>query len=451
MIPPSLIQKYNIPVPRYTSYPPASAWKSIDEQAFLTALTGRVSSAPLSLYLHIPFCQTICSYCGCSTMANRDPTVEKRYVNSLLQEISLLQSTVGHAHVHQIHFGGGTPSKLADDQLAQLMSSLRSAFHIDNNAEIAIEIDPRTVYGSRSSLIKTLKDLGFTRLSLGIQDLNDTVQQAIGRRQSEEVSTAVYRTCQAAGFGSINLDLVYGLPGQTPSSFLETISTVISLRPDRIALFSFAYLPEIRPNQKTLPAALLPSTEEKFLIYSTAREALLRNGYRAIGLDHFALPEDPLSTCLLKGTLHRNFQGYTVSEGNEVIGLGMTGISDLRIGYFQKAKTLADYSHAINEGRHAITKGILLSDDDQRRRWVIEQIMCQGRVCKADFFRLWDRPFDDFFASSYDRLQPLICDGLVESTSEYLTVTSTGSLFLRNFASCFDVSLSSFSHGSRAI
>ena len=153
----------------------------------------------------------------------------------------------------------------------------------------------------------------------------------------------------------------------------------------------------------------------------------------------------------MKGTLHRNFQGYTVSEGNEVIGLGMTGISDLRIGYFQKAKTLADYSHAINEGRHAITKGILLSDDDQRRRWVIEQIMCQGRVCKADFFRLWDRPFDDFFASSYDRLQPLICDGLVESTSEYLTVTSTGSLFLRNFASCFDVSLSSFSHSSRAI
>jgi oxygen-independent coproporphyrinogen III oxidase len=448
---PSLIQKYNCPVPRYTSYPPAPAWTSMGEEPFCKALSSRSSSPPLSLYLHIPFCHSTCLYCGCSTVANRRPEVEEEYVNTLLKEISLIQSSIGNAHVNQIHFGGGTPSKLHPYLIERLVGSIKESFSIDPYAEMAIEIDPRTVIGNNTPILATLKKLGFNRISLGIQDFNPAVQDAIGRRQSEEVSTAVYQLCRKTGFDSINFDLVYGLPCQTIESFERTIDRIIALRPNRIAIFSFAYLPELKPLQKSIPPSLLPSTEEKFQIFRHAREHLLTNGYTAIGLDHFAVPEDPLSISLSNGSLRRTFQGYTVLEGHEVIGLGMTAISDLGTAFFQHAKTLAEYSESIQQGKLPTKRGVILVQDDCMRRFVIEQLMCQGVIRKKDFENRWGLQFDSYFESSLAKLHPLISDGLAKVSDTTISATPLGQLFLRNIASCFDAYLCNSTFSSRAI
>ena len=446
-----IIDRYNVPVPRYTSYPPAPAWGPMGEEGFRKALAARDHSAPLSLYLHIPFCSAICHYCGCSTIANNNAALEEQYVDALCAEIALLRSVIGPAHVNQIHLGGGSPTKLSASQLSRLMSALRSAFSIEAKAEIAIEIDPRTVYGSRAATLQTLKTLGFNRISLGIQDLNPTVQQAIGRGQSAEVSTSVYRHCQQLGFESINFDLIYGLPCQTVSSFSETINRVIDLHPTRIAMFSFAYLPELKANQKALSKALLPSPDEKFQMYCTAREILVKGGYMAIGLDHFAVPADTLCQSVATGSLHRTFQGYTVLEGHEVIGLGMTGISDLGTAFFQHAKTLPEYLDAIDRGAFPTARGILLTPDDLWRRFVIEQLMCLGKIQKNDFEKLSGESFDAYFHLNLHRLQPLIADGLVTATSTCLEATPQGQLFLRSIASCFDAYLEKSTFSSRAI
>jgi oxygen-independent coproporphyrinogen-3 oxidase len=421
------------------------------EELFCKALCTRNPSSPLSLYLHIPFCKTICLYCGCSTIPNHIFELEEQYVNALLQEIVLLKTTIGHARVNQIHFGGGTPTKLHPSLLKSLIYALGEAFSIDADAEIAIEVDPRTVNGDSSTTLHILKALGFNRISLGIQDLNQKVQEAIGRRQSEEVSTAVYRTCQQIGFKSINIDLVYGLPCQTVTSFQETITHIIALHPNRIAMFSFAYLPELKPHQKAIPPSLLPSPEEKFQIYCNARESLIHNDYTAIGLDHFAVPEDPLSRSLSQGSLRRTFQGYTVLEGHEVIGLGMTAISDLGDAFFQHAKTLPEYFKAINCGKFPTMRGVQLTLDDHHRRFVIEQLMCQGKIQKKGFEKLTGESFDVYFHTSLARLEPLIHDGLVSSSTTSIEATPLGQLFLRNIASCFDAYRTESTLSSRAI
>lgn len=451
MINTALIERYNIPVPRYTSYPPATLWEPMDGEAFRRTLSQRDPLAPLSLYLHIPFCSSLCLYCGCSTIPNTDRKVEERYVKALLQEISLLRNTIGQARVNQIHFGGGTPTKLRASDLTALLATLRKSFSLDPHAEIAFEVDPRSVDGENKEILHTLKELGVNRLSLGIQDFNWTVQNAIGRRQKEEVSTQVFFTCQDLGFESINFDLVYGLPCQTTFSFQKTIDQVVALRPHRIALFSFAYLPELKPHQKAISPTSLPSPEEKFRIYLTARTRLIESGYRAIGLDHFALPDDPLSISLENGHLRRTFQGYTVLEGNEVIGLGMTGISDLQIGFFQHAKILPEYEAYLKKGEFPTAKGLFLSTDDLLRRFVIEKIMCLGKIEKTDVDNRYKVSFDDYFHEAKERLQPLIDDGLVIDTPLSLLVTPQGQLFLRNVASCFDAHLSKTTLASRAI
>jgi oxygen-independent coproporphyrinogen-3 oxidase len=451
MATPSLIQRYNTPIPRYTSYPPAPAWMPMGEEVFCTALRARNPVSPLSLYLHIPFCHAICSYCGCSTIPNRRPELEEQYVNALLQEIALVRSAIGHARVNQLHFGGGTPTKLHPSLLKKLIYALKEAFSIDATAEIAIEVDPRTVAGESSSSLHTLKALGFNRISLGIQDMNQKVQNAIGRRQSEEVSTSVYRQCQEIGFESINFDLVYGLPCQTTTSFQETINHVIALHPHRIAIFSFAYLPELKPHQKAISPSLLPSPEEKFQIYYNARESLVHSGYTAIGLDHFAVPEDPLSRSLAQGSLRRTFQGYTVLEGHDVVGLGMTAISDLGTAFFQNAKTLPDYFDAINRGKFPTARGIQLTVDDLYRRLVIEQLMCQGKIQKREFEQFSGESFDVYFHDTLSKLKPLLNDGLVSSSATSIEATPLGQMFLRNIASCFDASLTNPTFSSKAI
>jgi oxygen-independent coproporphyrinogen-3 oxidase len=443
IIPDALVAKYNIPVPRYTSYPPASVWGPIDEEDFRTALSQRAPSDPLSLYVHIPFCQSICAYCGCLSIPNRQPEVEESYVKALLREISLIAPLTGRARVNQLHFGGGTPTKLTLCQLAAIATALKTAFAFDDDAEVSMEIDPRTVAKTEAPILDNLKALGITRVSLGIQDLNEQVQEAIGRRQSERVSREVMQHCRSLGFSGVNFDLIYGLPCQTVESFQATIDKVLTLRPDRIALFSFAFLPSIRANQRSLSHHLLPTPEAKFRMFFNAREHLTRHGYVAIGLDHFALPEDPLSHSLKAGTLHRNFQGYTNHEGDEVLALGMTSISALQAGYFQNAKTLPEYLTAITEGRLATCRGVHLTPDDCKRRYVIEQIMCRGLCKKADFECQWLESFDGYFQSSLERMLPLARDGLVELTDSEIVVTNTGRLFLRPIAACFDATLPS--------
>jgi oxygen-independent coproporphyrinogen-3 oxidase len=367
--------------------------------------------------------------------------VEEQYVQTLLKEIDLVHAAIGQAHVNQIHFGGGTPTKLHPSQLTRLVCALKERFSIAPGAEIAIEVDPRTVVGKNTPTLSTLKALGFTRISLGIQDFNAQVQNAIGRRQSEQVSTQVYRQCQELGVDSINFDLVYGLPCQTVLSFQETINRVIALHPSRIALFSFAYLPELKPLQKAIPPSLLSSPEEKFEIYCNAQKSLLQAGYVGIGLDHFALPEDALSQSVVQGTLRRTFQGYTAVEGHEVIGLGMTAISDLGTAFFQHAKTLPEYCDAIDSGKFPTARGLVLSQDDLRRRFVIEQLMCRGAIQKKAFEEHTGEPFDAYFHTALDQLQPLINDGLVSCSDTTIEATHLGRLFLRNIAACFDAYL----------
>ena len=460
MIGSTLIQRYHTPVPRYTSYPPATAWGPMKDTVFTEWLRHRNPCEPLSLYVHVPFCHTICRYCGCFSIPNRSEELEEQYVQALLQEITLLASLIGPACVNQIHFGGGTPSKLSSSQMTRLMEAFRSRFTIDSCAEIAIEIDPRTVVGTNKSLLSTLHTLGFTRVSLGIQDFNESVQEAIGRNQSAQTSCLAYKACQEAGLANINLDLVYGLPKQTISSFAQTIEQACALHPQRLAFFSFAYLPSLKPNQRAIPAHLLPSAEEKFAMYEHARESLIQHGYVAIGLDHFALPSDPLC----HGPLHRNFQGYIVLvpipensyhpdaskprddknfrelalKGHEVIGLGISAISDLSFGYFQHTKVLQEYFDALAHGRFPTSRGLVLTPDDLKRRWVIEQLMCTGMVSYDHFLSVWDITFPPYFQQAIDRLTPLVSDGLVRVTSSTIEATPLGSLFLRHIAACFD-------------
>ena len=408
---------------------------------FQTALLQRSPSEPLSLYIHIPFCQAICSYCGCLSIPNRQPEVEETYVQALLREIGLITALTGRARVNQLHFGGGTPTKITLAQLTTLLSALKKAFAFDDDAEISMEIDPRTVADTHASMLDGLKALGVGRVSLGIQDLNEEVQHAIGRRQSEQVSRDVMEHCRSLQFSGVNFDLIYGLPCQTIESFQATIDKVVKLRPDRIAIFSFAFLPQIRANQRSISPEFLPSPSDKFQMFVNAREQLTRQGYIAIGLDHFALPEDPLSQSLKSGTLHRNFQGYTDHEGDEIIALGMTSISALKAGYFQNAKTLPDYLTAITAGRLSTCRGAYITPDDGKRRYVIEQIMCQGRCKKKAFEHTWSEPFDEYFHASLERLLPLVKDGLVEVNDAEIVVTNTGRLFLRPIAACFDTTL----------
>ena len=442
MIVESVRAKYNIPVPRYTSYPPASVWGPLSEEEFRAALSHS-SSLPLALYVHIPFCHSICAYCGCLSIPNRHPAVEEAYVAVVLQEIDRVARCTGKRRVNHLHFGGGTPTKLTKIQLGAILKAIRDSFALDADAEVSVEIDPRTVIGQRTQMLDELKALGVTRVSLGIQDFNPEVQKAIGRNQSEQTSSEVFHHCRSLGFSGINCDLIYGLPRQTVKGFMATMDTMISLRPDRIALFSFAFLPSIRTNQRSIEPKILPTSDDKFRMVCNAREQLTQHGYVAIGLDHFALPEDPLSVSLEAGMLHRNFQGYTDHEGEEVIGFGMTSISSLKTGYFQNAKTLPEYVQTISEGSLATCRGALTTPDDWKRRYVIEKIMCYGRCIKADFENRWHEPFDQYFCQSLEQLLPLACDGLVELHDSEIVVTNTGRLFLRPIAACFDATLPS--------
>jgi len=438
-ITPERLQSLYKPAPRYTSYPTAPAWDHLSPEIYANHL--KEVESPLSLYFHIPFCKTMCLFCGCSVILNRKVENEERYVHFLMKEIDLVTQLTGKKEVLQLHFGGGTPTKLSQDLFAKLFEKIRSAFSIDFSGEIAIEIDPRTVFEDQGAKLRFLKAMGFNRVSFGVQDTNERVQEAIKRHQSREMTVQTFALAKAIGFQSINLDLIYGLPFQTLETFSKTIEEILQMRPDRIALFSYAKVPWLKAHQKAIPDETLPSIEEKFAIYAMARRRLVEAGYIGIGMDHFALEQDDLALSYHQKTLKRNFQGYTTSPSSDLIGFGVTSIGFVRNGYFQNQKELASYYASLEKGLLPTHRGKILSEEDLLRKWVIHTLMCSFILNKRTFEELFYRPFDQHFYPLQTQIKELIHQGLLEESDVALTATPLGELFIRNIVMIFDAYL----------
>lgn len=440
---PHFLAKWNRSIPRYTSYPTAPQFKPIEEGDFKQKLQAfDRSQKPLSLYLHIPFCKTMCLFCGCSVVLNRSEEKQANYLQHLVKEIALTAQNFSRKRkVSQLHLGGGTPTSLNEKEFALLMGALHRHFELEKTAEISIEIDPRTVYADEGKKLETLKRLGFNRVSFGVQDLDPLVQEAIRRRQSEEMTVKTYYRAREIGFQGINIDLIYGLPHQTPRRFSKTVDKLLELKPDRIAFYSYAKVPWLKPHQKAIPDESLPSTEEKFQIYVETRGRLMQNGYIAIGMDHFALQTDSIAEAYQQQKLTRNFQGYAVQLAEDMIGFGITAIGYIQNTYFQNGKEISDYQSRISQGVLPVQKGFFLQEDDLRRRYVIQSLMCHFSLDKREFFVQFQVHFDLYFADAKMRLQELQEEGFLEETQDQIIPTAKGRLFIRLIASVFDAYL----------
>ena len=433
-----LIEKYGNAVPRYTSYPPATELKDeftpLDWEFSLTESNQRQS--PLSLYFHIPFCQTACYFCGCNVIISNSKNAATTYVEYLSKEIEFTSSFIDTRRpVTQLHWGGGTPNYLSLEQVESLWETINKQFTFDEKAEISIEINPRYV---DKNYIFFLKQIGFNRISFGIQDFNPQVQEAVNRVQPEALLFDVMDWIKEAGFESVNVDLIYGLPYQTLSSFKETIKKTIKLDPDRIAIFNFAYVPWMKPVQKNIPESALPQPHKKLEIWQMSIQELTDNGYVFIGMDHFAKPNDELAIAQPNSSLKRNFQGYTTQPEAELYGFGLTSISMLEDIYAQNHKRLKEYYQAINQGILPVSKGFKLSKDDMLRRDVIMQIMSSFYLDKSQIEAKYHLDFDSYFAQELIAMRPLIIDGLVQSNYDSIVVTNLGRLLVRNIAFLFD-------------
>jgi oxygen-independent coproporphyrinogen-3 oxidase len=434
-----LLRRYDRPGPRYTSYPTAVQFhEGFDEAAYRGRLADAAASPdPLSLYLHLPFCEERCSFCGCMVIITRKREVAATYLGYLLREIAMLRDALGpRRRVVQYHWGGGTPTYLAPAQMAQLHEAVVSAFDLEPGAEAAIEVDPRVTSMEQLAL---LRELGFNRLSLGVQDFTPEVQQAVNRVQSVEATRAIFDRARSLGFASINIDLIYGLPRQTRSSFAATIETVARMRPDRIALYSYAHVPWLRGNQKSIPMADLPGPEQKLELFVDAMGRFLDAGYAQIGMDHFAVPDDALAQAAAAGRLHRNFMGYTTRPAPDLVGAGVSAIGDLAGAFAQNVKKLSTYYAAIDAGRFPVERGYRLDADDRVRRDVIARIMCAFRVDRTEVEARHGIDFGTYFAGELAELarEPQ-ADGLVVLDDGGFTVTPAGRLFVRNLAMIFD-------------
>lgn len=429
-----LIALWNLQVPRYTSYPTARVWKPLEHQTYEHALRHTASSS-FSCYLHIPFCQKVCHYCGCATTACTNNDRKASYVKTLKQEIvntaSLFERPLT---ISSLHIGGGTPSSLSLSQLSDLIKTLSIAF--TSPSEIAIEIDPRFVYEDANCTMAALHQMGVTRASLGVQDFDTSVQKAIGRFQQKESVVKVLEAARTHGVDSVNFDIVYGLPGQTTSSFDQTLQEVVRLRPDRVALFPFAYLPETYQHQRAIDPDQLPSVRNKFFMSLYAKKVLLSKGYVSIGMDHFALPFDSLALAVNTKKLKRNFQGYTTDQ--EVLGFGYSAISTLSKGFFQRPKDFASYEESVAQGHAPTSRGILFCNEDILRGHIIQQLLCYGHIEKKTFFPTVSQQFDVHFAEELLKLRSLVALGLVEENDHSISIPPYGHPFVRLIASCFD-------------
>ncbi len=429
-----LVRRYDVPAPRYTSYPTAPEWSErigpADLATALQAAGAQGASAPLSLYVHIPFCKERCTFCGCNVVIARSQHTADRYIATLAREMDSVAQLLGERRtLSQLHYGGGTPTFLDEKQLTALWQSITRRFTVARDAEVAVEVDP--VVTTRGQLA-LLRSFGFNRISLGVQDLDPKVQRAIDRIQTEEETRAVLEYARSLGFGGINVDLIYGLPYQTQESWSETLRKIIAMRPDRAAVYGFAYVPEQRTNQKRLPVAGIPRGAQKLDLFRTAWEAFTSAGYRPIGMDHFALPDDELSKAQERRTLTRNFQGYTVKAAGDVVAVGASAISDVNGLYAQNARGLPHYYAAIDEGGLATERGFRCSDDDRRRRAIINSIMCNFWVDLGSTHG-WDRELA--------RLRQLETEGLVSVRGSEIELTALGRIFVRNVACVFDAYL----------
>ncbi|MFO1270114.1 MAG: oxygen-independent coproporphyrinogen III oxidase [Rubrivivax sp.] len=438
-----LLRRLDVPGPRYTSYPTADRFvEAFGPAEYAQALRQRAEGAvvggrpPLSIYVHVPFCESLCYYCACNKIITKHHERSREYLEALNAEIDLHVQTLGSREsVSQLHFGGGSPTFLTDEELAELMGSLGRAFKIAPGAEISIEVDPRTASPER---LERIAALGFNRISFGVQDFDPAVQQAVHRIQSFEMVRDLILRARALGFESINADLIYGLPKQTPESFARTIAQVAELRPDRIALYSYAHLPERFKPQRRIDRADLPRPEYRIRMLGDAIAGFIGHGYTYIGMDHFALPGDSLAAAKRQGRLHRNFQGYSTQPDADLIGLGVSSIGRMGATYSQNAKTLDEYYDAVRNGRFPIVRGLALNRDDLVRRAVIMALMCQGRVEfeSIELAHLID--MKQYFAAELEALKPLAEGGLVEVGDDHIQVTANGWFFVRGVALNFD-------------
>ncbi|UCD16782.1 MAG: oxygen-independent coproporphyrinogen III oxidase [Candidatus Zixiibacteriota bacterium] len=437
-----LVIKYDRPGPRYTSYPTVPEWSDTygaQDYAKAIRIASKKVSGPLSLYLHLPFCRKRCWFCGCNTNVTHSLNSIDEYLARVHKETDLIVDYLGKRRVvSQFHWGGGSPSILTDAQTERAFNIFRDHFEIQNKAEISIELDPRVTTSDR---INVLKRLGFNRLSMGVQDFDPEVQKAIGRDQSEKQTVALYRFCRDRGFTGINFDLIYGLPGQTIAGFTDTIAGVIDLRPDRVAMYSFAFLPKLKAHQRRINPEILPDAEAKLMLFSRARRMFLENGYCQIGMDHFVLPDDELAVAMREGKLRRNFMGYTVNAAEDWLGVGMSSISYISGNFAQNASGIDSYNAAIDSGRLATFRGAILSADDLIRQRVITDLMCNFRVDITAINAAYTITFDDYFKSELVQVQPFIDDGLLTRDKRTLRVTEPGQLFVRNIAMIFDAYL----------
>jgi oxygen-independent coproporphyrinogen-3 oxidase len=440
-----LLRRYDQPGPRYTSYPTApqfhAGFGEAELRAAATASNGDPIPRAISLYVHVPFCTSPCFYCGCNRIITRDKGRSEPYLARLYREIALAAALFDRDRdVVQLHFGGGTPNFLSPAQLHDVVDCLRRHFHFADarTLDLSIELDPR---GVTPDDVAALAAIGFNRASLGVQDFDHEVQVAVNRIQGIAETGAVIQAARAAGMRSVNVDLIYGLPKQTPDGFARTLDTVVAMRPDRLAIYGYAHLPQLFKGQRQLDAQALPTAEQRLELLRLAIARLTAAGYLYIGMDHFALPGDALARAQADGTLHRNFMGYTTHADSDLVGLGVSAISHIGDTYSQNPRELPAWEAALDAGRLPVTRGMRLSADDTLRADLIQQLMCRGEI---DIGALEDRHgihFLEYFEADLRRLLPLAADGLVEVSETHLRATARGRLLLRSLAACFDAYL----------
>ena len=446
---PELLEKYDQPGPRYTSYPTAPHFSpEFDEAAYRERLeiAAKRVDEPLSMYVHLPFCEARCTFCGCNVVISPRRGPEVAYLDAVEAELDLLSEALAPRNtLNQLHWGGGTPTYLSPAQCRQLFTAITSRFALSPDAEVALEIDPCV---TTMEHLATLRDLGFNRLSMGLQDLDPAVQEAVQRVQPLELTREHVEEARRLGFTSVNIDLVYGLPLQTEDSFRSTVRRVIDeLNPDRVACFSYAHVPWIKPHQKQLEGFPMPRGWEKFRLFIRAAEVFTDAGYRFVGFDHFARPDDELAIALDEDRVHRNFMGYTVQPASDQVGIGVSSIGDVAGAYVANERKLTRYQKSSIEGRLPIERGVLRSPEDELRRTVIHQIICN---LKLDFDRIQENSSIDprvHFATALDALETMAADGLVEIDTTGIEVTNRGRFFLRNLCMPFDSYLSDNSDG----
>jgi len=439
---PELIEKYDRPGPRYTSYPTAPEWSDgFKAERYVDHLARADADAgPLSLYVHLPFCREMCRFCGCNVVATHDRSRADSYLDQLEKEVALVAAKLPRRRsVSQLHWGGGTPTFLDSKQLTRCHAILARHFEFTPDAEKAIEIDPAI---TTKAQIETLAKLGFNRISMGVQDFDGKVQEVVGRIQGEKETADLVEAARKNGFNGVNLDLIYGLPYQTPDTWKRTLERILAIHPDRMAVFGFAYVPWSKPHQRLLPQEALPKTEQRVELFLGAVEAFTKGGYRLIGLDHFALESDELARAQTEGYLTRNFQGYTVRPAADTVAFGMSSISDIGGAYAQNAHKLKEWGEKVDAGVLPVERGVAVTADDVLRRFVINRVMCLLRLDLGEVAaKFGPKARADIEASLRKGVAELQDDGLVTFDGEVLRVLPLGQLLVRNVAMLFDAYL----------